>query len=115
MRTFKLIGLLCIIGILGCEDFDLHEAVPKCIEKKIKEFRKSWTTCDSGAKVNRYEFQGMEVYVFGPGTCGADMSATVYDKQCNSLCSLGGFTGNIMCNGVVFADYATNKILIWEN
>jgi hypothetical protein len=59
MRFIRFIGLLCLVGILGCEDLDLYEDVPKCIEKKIKEFRDAETTCDSGAKVYRYEFQGM--------------------------------------------------------
>lgn len=115
MRTFKLIGLLCIIGILGCEDLNLYEDVPKCIEKQIKEFRDAGATCDSGARVYRYDFQSMEVYLFDPGTCGADMEAPIYDEECNVLCALGGITGNIMCNDLVFADYATNETLIWKN
>ena len=115
MRAFKLIGLFCLIGILGCEDLDLYEDVPQCIEKQIKEFRDTETTCDSGAKVYRYEFQGMEVYLFDPGNCHADMQAPIYDAECNILCALGGFTGNIMCSEVVFADHATNETLIWEN
>ena len=115
MRAFRLIGLLCIFGIVGCEDLDLYEPVPECIEKKIKEFREAGATCDSGANVYRYEFQGMEVYAFYPGPCGTDMVTPVYDEECNVLCGLGGFTGNIMCNDVVFADYTTNETLIWKN
>lgn len=115
MRTFRLIGLFCFIGILGCENLDLKEDVPECVEKKIKEFKDSDLTCDSGANVIRYDFQGMQVYLFDPGNCGADMQAPIYDEQCNIICGLGGFAGNVMCNGVNFGENATNPTLIWED
>ena len=115
MRIKITIGLILILCIVGCEKLNLKEDVPKCIEDKIREFRKSALSCDSDSQVIRYNFQGINVYVFDPGNCGADMSAPVYDDQCNTICTLGGLGGNVICNGERFDEKATDATLIWEN
>lgn len=105
--------LLCSLS--GCEKLDLKVEVPGCIEKKIKEFRDSKLTCDSDAQVLRFDFQGLQVYLFDPGNCSPDMSENVYDQNCNLICKLGGYGGNTMCNGEDFEDNASNSIIVWEN
>ena len=115
MRTVRLVGLLFLIITWGCDKLDLKEDVPGCIEDKIKEFKDDPLTCNSGASVYRFNFQGKIVYVFGPGNCTPDNVAPVYDEECKLLCGLGGFIGNLECNGERFDVNATNKTLIWEN
>lgn len=70
---------------------------PDCVTDEIKEFRKS-SPCESGRDVSSYNFQEQIVFVFSPGNCGADLSAAVYDSQCNVLGYLGGFIGNTIIN-----------------
>lgn len=113
MRITTILAFVVLFSIISCERLDLKENVPDCIENKILEFSES-SLCDQGASVYRYVFQNKFVYVFYPGNCGADMMATVYDQDCNAICGLGGFTGNVMCEGVRFDENATDEILICE-
>ena len=48
--------------------------------------------------------QQQVVYVFEPGTCGNDMAAPVMDANCNTLGSLGGFSGDTHINGEDFSN-----------
>jgi len=98
----------------GCEPGYFLEDVPSCIQKRINNFNRV-EACDEGASVYEYFFQGETVYVFSMGDCGADQSANVYDTNCNRICTLGGFTGNLECNGEVFGEKASNKKLVWHN
>ena len=107
------IFLLIAVSLSSCQ-LDIEPAIPGCIQDKIKEFSKSQYACDSGKTVKKYSFQGITVYVFGPGTCGADMTAEVFDVNCKYLGFLGGIAGNTEINGEEFS----NAILIsvvWEN
>ncbi len=115
MKTIKIIGLIILIGVVGCQKDGIKEDVPDCIREKILKFQKSDIICDSGASVIRFDFNGRHVYVFDPGNCGADMQAGIYDGQCEEVCALGGIIGNVTCEGVSFIENATNKTLIWEN
>mgnify|MGYP000076591706 CR=1 FL=1 len=60
-----------------------------------------------------YDFLGEKVYVFDPGTCGADMTSEVIDEDCNSLGFLGGIAGNVEINGANFSEAIARKI-IWK-
>jgi hypothetical protein len=116
MRALKTLTLIIMfITIFVCEKLDLNVDVPECIERKIKEFKKSDLSCNSGAEVLRYDFQGIQVYVFQPGNCGADMPIDIYDSHCNKICSLGGIEGRTYCNGDKFYENATNRVLVWKN
>ena len=66
-----------------------------------------------GANVKQYEFQAKRVYVFDPGSCGADMTSEVFDENCNSIGFLGGITGNTKINGEDF-NSAKYKSTIWQ-
>lgn len=105
------IALLFAFTIVGCNKLDIEKDTPKCVERRIKNFNKS-STCDN-AKVNEYTFQGNTVYVFTPGTCGADMTAEVISSDCNSLGYLGGISGNTKINEVEFST-ATFIKTTWE-
>ena len=110
MKKYFLLMLLLIV-LPGCNKFEIAEGTPKCVENKIKDFAKG--PCDNGVNVKEYSFQNKTVYVFDPGTCGADMSAEVIDSDCNGLGALGGFSGNTVINGEDFSNAIFQKI-IWE-
>ena len=105
--------LFTVFFIVGCKDLDLPEGTPDCIEKRIRKFDRKGG-CSTGATVVKYNFQGRTIYVFNPGNCGADFTAAVVDKDCNDICALGGFGGNIVCNGDTISE-ATGEEVIWSN
>jgi hypothetical protein len=86
-------------------------SMPPCLNKEIGNF-KSENQCVS-AKVDEYTFQGKTVYVFDPGTCGADMTSKVVDKNCKVLGHLGGFAGNTKINGESFSTAVLVKT-VWK-
>ena len=107
-----LLFLFSFVLITSCAKSEIANNTPDCIIDDIKEFEK--TCCEEGANVKEYRFQGELVYVFDPGTCGADMTSEVKDEECNSLGHLGGISGNTTINGEDFSS-ADFKRLIWEN
>ncbi len=115
MKIFNIVLIAFTISYFGCQKDDLQVDVPGCIQQKIEEFDESSISCDSGATVYRYQFQGQLVFVFNPGNCIADGTSGVYDEECNLICSLGGLIGNIMCNGENFDENSTDETLIWKN
>jgi len=107
--------IILLITLSGCEKLDFLIDIPDCIEKEIKEFKKSPLACDSDAQVLRYDFQDSQVFVFKPGNCGEDLPEKVYDNNCNLICTLGGFEANSICDSIDFDENATNKVLVWKN
>jgi hypothetical protein len=105
-----IVALLAFL-LTGCEKID--KDCPDCIIKKTREFIK-WQTCDKGASVTEWLFQGDYVYMFSQGTCGADFGASVLNQDCEPIGSLGGFTGNLKINGVNFYQNATLVKNIWK-
>jgi hypothetical protein len=112
MKRIFFLTIVFILCIPGCERNDYD--APGCIADKIREFRKN-PVCDSGASVSLYLLNGENVYVFSDGTCGADMGASVYSEECNSLGFLGGISGNTIIQGVKFYDEADFIKWIWKN
>lgn len=95
----------------SCNKEDIAKGTPKCIENSIIDFKSN--CCDKGANVKEYSYQGEEVYVFAPGTCGADMTSEVKDAECVTLGYLGGISGNSTINGDDFSS-ATYIKMTWE-
>ena len=89
-----------------------EQIASNCIVERITVFRKN-TQCKTGSKVTSYLFQKQLVYVFEEGPCGADMTASVLDKDCNELGMLGGFIGNTKINGIPFSEAIFQEI-IWK-
>ena len=112
MKKFALIIFLITGFFSSCEK--IYQDEPDCLKDKIRSFIKH-PVCDNGASVKEYSFQGGKVYVFGEGSCGADLGAAVYSESCDYLGYLGGFTGNRKINNIVFNDSATYIKTIWEN
>jgi len=101
--------LLLIPGIFcSCRKTN---TIPECLQSKIDHFKN--TSCEHGASVKKYRFQGKIVYVFSMGFCGADMAASVVDNDCNYLGLLGGIDGNTEIGGVGFST-AVYVMTVWS-
>lgn len=98
---YSILIILATTSLVSCSKYDIEKDTPSCIKSKIKQFDKE-IECDNGVKVSKYTFQGTNVYVFNPGTCGADMTSEVVNSSCESQGHLGGFAGNVIINGETF-------------
>jgi len=112
MKQLMMIIILATISFVSCQKLEIEKDTPKCIENLIKDFDKN-QSCEDGVNVKRYIFQNKTVYVFDPGTCGADMTSEVIDSDCNTLGYLGGISGNQIINGEDFAN-AKFKSTTWR-
>lgn len=112
-QILLIIILMLMISFTACKKIDVEKNTPTCVENLIQDFDKE-QTCDTDVNVKKYTFQGTTVYVFDPGTCGADMTSEVIDFECNSIGFLGGFSGNTVINGEDFSN-ATLESITWEN
>lgn len=101
-----------LFSCVCCGKYKIAKGTPECVENKIEVFDEQ-IDCDENVNVKEYTFQGGTVYVFDPGTCGADMTSEVIDSECKTLGYLGGIAGNTEINGEDFskADY---KKTVWE-
>lgn len=97
--SFYILSILLLS--FSCNKEDIADGTPICIENSIIEFKSN--CCEEGANVKEYSFQGEAVYVFDPGTCGADMTSEVKDAECVTLGYLGGISGNSTINGEDFS------------
>lgn len=99
MRHFLVIVLLPLLLVISCSREKSEKSA--CIKSEIRSFYKDRPCGD--AIVKEYLFQGRNVFVFDPGTCGADMTASVLDNNCTILGYLGGIAGNTTINGEDFS------------
>jgi len=107
MKKIALITLLAI-SALGCPN---NSNIPNCIQDKINTFENdNW----ANGEIIRYTFQGDDVYYLSDGSLIVDGLFEVVDKDCNTICSLGGLAGLRVCNGEDFYDLAVEEEVIWE-
>ncbi len=111
MKPIKYLLLSIVLILTSCEKID--KDCPDCIRELTREFAKR-PICDSGAAVGQLLFQGEYVYVFYQGACGADMSSSVLDQNCEYIGHLGGFAGNTKINGIEFSENAIFQKYIWK-
>jgi hypothetical protein len=112
----KLLPITCaviILGLTACQKGKIAKNTPDCVIERIETFDEN-SSCSDGVKVDLYTYQSADVYVFEPGTCGADMTSEVIDADCNTLGYLGGITGNQQIQGSNFYDNAVFKETVWE-
>lgn len=105
------IVITSLVTIMSCKKDGVSNGTPQCVLNEIEEFKK--IACTDGVKVDRYKFQGKEVYVFVPGTCGNDMTSEVIDEDCITLGYLGGIAGNTTINGDDFSKANFQKT-VWK-
>lgn len=111
MKRLAILSMIAMIALVACSKLEIKKGIPKCVSTKIQEFSKE-TTCGD-ANVKEYLFQGVTVYVFDYGTCGADFANPVIDSDCKELGYLGGITGNTKINGEEFST-ATYLRTVWK-
>ena len=100
-----------VFGFISCQKKNRITPPPSCIEERILAFEK--TTCDKGAKVYEYQFQGERVYVFDVGFCDAAQSAKVINQDCQEIGIIGGLDGNQEVNGSDFS-HAQRTAVVWS-
>jgi hypothetical protein len=103
--------LFLVFTVLGCNRPDVEDSTPECVVNKIKAFE-DLSFC-ANAKVDEYTFQGINVYAFDTGDCGADMTTEVLSSDCTTLGFLGGIVGNTKINGAEFST-ATFIKTVWK-
>ncbi|HEX6914429.1 MAG TPA: hypothetical protein VF145_04270, partial [Chitinophagaceae bacterium] len=86
--------------------------VSRCIQAKINEV--ATNPASIIVRVDEYVFKGQTVYLFADSPEIADCGATVYDRDCNQLCFLGGIAGLVDCQGLRFGDHAVFKRTLWS-
>ena len=109
MKKTIVFTVLLLSFSLSCSKKEI--TVPDCIKSLISEFG----FCVGSGTVGQYSFQGKIVYLFDPGTCGADMMAPVYNESCECIGSLGGIAGINEVNGVPFSSNAKLLRTIWKD
>lgn len=109
-----ILGFIFILAGTSCEKKRVEIPVKFCIDHSISQFKKE-KACAKGAKVDLYRFSGREVYVFISGDCVYDMPYEVRDQECRILGYLGGFSGNVIIEGVNFYDNSTFTRTAWKN
>ena len=112
MKQTAFVLILYFLLFASCTK-ESKSSTPDCIETKIQTFSIVGNSCETGASVKEYTFQGKLTYVFTMGFCGSDLGSEVLDADCNSLGVLGSYNGNTKINGVEFST-AVYKRTIWE-
>ncbi|MGV3630601.1 MAG: DUF6970 domain-containing protein [Bacteroidota bacterium] len=114
INAMKQIALLLplIVSCVCCGKHKIAKGTPDCVKDKIQAFDKE-STCDKDVSVMEYTFQEENVYVFNPGSCGADMTSEVMDSECHTEGYLGGIAGNTQINGEDFST-ATYIRTVWQ-
>ncbi|MCE3296986.1 MAG: hypothetical protein K0R65_2700 [Crocinitomicaceae bacterium] len=110
IRITFLLPLLA--SCMCCGKLKIAKGTPDCVKAKIKSFDAE-SNCDKDVNVKEYRFQGKTVYVFDPGSCGADMTSEVISPDCKTLGYLGGFIGNTKINGEEFSN-AVLQATVWH-
>ena len=104
-------GFLIASCVKDCGKNDLSE----CLQQKVELYKKdaSENPCPNYG-IKEYVFEGNLVYVFGSPACLSDGVDFVLNAQCDTICNLGGFSGNSNCNGKIFYNTAVFKRDIWK-
>lgn len=99
--------LICLIafGLYSCSDDPIE--IPLCVDQEIPVFAQ--TACAGSGDLTIWAFDGEDVFCFNEGTCYSDAMAYIYDADCNLVCTLGGVSGNTLCNGL---DWDTNAVYL---
>lgn len=96
--------ILAFVTLLfGCSK-DCDFLLPSCLRQKIKD-----KEIQTGGSIKRYDSPVGHVYEVYQGDF-----ANVYDKNCNVVCTLGGFVGVTDCVNGTDTLLLTNPVVVWE-
>jgi hypothetical protein len=115
MRAVITTLLFTLLVSASCRKNDIASGTPDCIYREIADNKgnPNWTV----GSVEEYRFQNKLVYAFGPDNkIIADGATTIKTADCQSLCMVGGFGGQMInqCNGDNFFQSATLVRTIWK-
>jgi maltodextrin utilization protein YvdJ len=110
--------LLAGLSVLftSCDKYDFPQEMPVCMQKVAKELVKH--SKKQQIYVSKGQFNGRMVYTVTVvvNATGRDVGYSVYDSDCNNICSLGGFGGNLTeCEGISFPDNFEDGEVIWKS
>ena len=109
MKSMYLIAGLALL--CSCGKKPIATSSKSCLDDKIVVYNKESHCGD--ASVSEYLFREKTVYVFEPGTCGADMASEVVTADCKTLGYLGGYAGNTKINGESFSNAEFVRV-VWK-
>ena len=92
MRNYKTILTLIVICFLffSCSNKNGNKnigALPSCLVKQIESFDKK-QSANPPVQIDEYMYKDKRVFLFTADCC--DQYNTVYDEQCNAICSPSG-------------------------
>ncbi|MEQ1675423.1 MAG: hypothetical protein ABL876_01905 [Chitinophagaceae bacterium] len=116
-KYFLVLVMASCLFITACKKAtpDIVENIPDCIRTEIITIINNPQLLISG--VTEYRFQNKLVYAFAPdSTVIADGSTAIKDKNCTTLCNVGGYGGPQinLCNGDNFFQTAVLTRIIWR-
>ena len=113
MMKFATISIGLLAVLISCNDVDVDNLAPSCIQQKIIEIQQG-DVWNPPARIYSYSYQGKIVYLFPQRCC--DIPSELYDETCNFICSPdGGITGIGDGNCPNFFILAEIEKLIWED
>lgn len=111
LKIFLLFGFSILI--ISCGKERLPKDTPQCIEDKINAIADG-EVWNPPAIIYSYTYNEKTVYYFPPRCC--DIPSTLYDDNCNIICSPdGGITGNGDGQCSDFFTTRTDEKLIWKD
>jgi len=96
--------------ILSCENDDVLEDLPSCIQSEIESASQGGS---NEASLTQYRYNGQIVYSFDPGLVYPDMMTTVVNEDCEVVCQFGGIAGMNTCPD--FSQNAEVIGVVWKN
>jgi len=103
--------LFVSVFLFSCGDDDLD--IPQCIDEELQAFIPEG--CPGTSDLTLWRFQGQDVYCFAYGDCISDTYAEIFNQNCVLLCTLGGISGNNICEGAEWDTSAERISLIYQN
>lgn len=91
-----------LLSITNCNKDDNNDKYPSCLEPLINNFIDNFDPQTPRANIEKYLYEGNEVYVLNFQNF-PDGQSSVVSLECGSLCALGGLDG------------AENDCLNWES
>lgn len=115
MKKLNILNLFLLIvafSFASCSD-GLQGNIPECLEDEFKILKNN--SCESGASLKLFQFQGASVYLFDIGLCISHSYSEVYNENCELLGTLGTIAGFDSINGEKFHGNATDEVILWSN
>ncbi len=118
MKYLSLI-ILFSIGLFACKTDDPIQ-IPVCIDEEIPVFAQF--ACLGSGDLTVWSFAGQDVFCFNEGSCKTEMilgklvnigQNYIYDANCNLICTLGGISGNTLCDGLEWESNAEYLELVY--